>query len=309
MRVRGTFLVRDKDHMSRIEKVDSGQYPCGLSRMLRIRCRLWASSAANATLGGMQDNEKMERLVTQIRRVGQGLNGLTFPPLRRPQPAPNGAPTTDLLNWAAKLYGSSLLSHFREMLRSFLFLGENGHVPAGFVVCRCLFEMGAHAYYVHKHVTQFLDAGDFTSAWNFLQEVNMGSRYMREEYGDRPDMPPFAAPREVGKVIRCFDEWTGHTGQALTEYSFLSEFAHPNMAAFQHYYELKRGRSGDIQAEFSAQFSSAPLPDISIALVSALHFVLRLLEKAGETQVAPRLATLLAEYTSHAESSSKPWSS
>ena len=67
---------------------------------------------------------------------------------------------------------------------------------------------------------------------------------MQEEYGDKTDeWPPFAAPREIAKVIRTFDEWT-KTTQARTEYSFLSEFAHPNMAAFSHYYKMEPGEAG-----------------------------------------------------------------
>ncbi len=257
---------------------------------------------ADATLPRMPAHEEMERRVAQIRRAADGLGRLTFPGLCRPNSAPDGAPTRELVDWAIRVYSYSLLSHFREMLRSFLFLAENERIPAAFVLCRCLFEMGAHAYYVHKHVTQYLDAAELRAAWTFLWEVNMGSLYMREEYGERADMPAFAAPREIGKVIRCFDEWTGGIGKAVTEYSFLSEFAHPNMAAFQHYCEMKRGPSGGIQAEFSSGFPAAPVPDISISLVSALHFALRLLERAGEADIAPRVKDLLAEYAADAAS-------
>jgi hypothetical protein len=243
-----------------------------------------------------EDAKEMQDPVAQLRHALQGLSRLTFPTLRRPQPAPNGAPTLELVNWAVRLYCYSLLSHFREMLRSFLFLGDNGHVPAGFVVCRCLFEVGAHAYYVHKHVTQFLGAADLQNAWDFLNEINMGSRYMREEYGEEEDWPEFVEPREIGKVIRCFDEWTGHTGQAVAEYSFLSEFAHPNMAAFSHYYNLGRTPTGDINAKFSRNFPEEPLTHISYALEATLRFSSELLVAAGESAIVPRLEEILAEY-------------
>jgi len=244
----------------------------------------------------MQNDREMEQAVAQIRRAAEGLSKLTFPSLLHPQPAPDGAPTCDLVNFAVRVYCYSLLSHFREMLRSYLFLGENGHIPAAFVVCRCLFEMGAHAYYVHKHVTQHMDGAELEAAWKFLFEINMGSRYMQEEYGEVKDWPPFSAPREIAKVIRCFDEWTGRNGQAVTEYSFLSEFAHPNMAAFQHYYEIKRGPSGSIRADFSSSFSAAPIPYISFSLTSALRFTLKLLERTSEPDVSPSVRTVLAEF-------------
>lgn len=49
---------------------------------------------------------------------------------------------------------------------------------------------------------------------------------MREEYGEENYE---ATPREIAKIMRCFDEFAGK-GKATTEYSFLSEFAHPNRA-------------------------------------------------------------------------------
>src|SRR5207302_9280140 len=126
------------------------------------------------------------------------------------------------------------------MLRSFLVLVWNGLTPASFLIARCLFEIGAHTYYVHKHFVQYFDAKDLESAWKFLHEINMGSRYMQEEYGDKvEEWPSFVAPREIAKIIRTFDEWTNK--QSRTEYSFLSEFAHPNMAALSHYYNIETG--------------------------------------------------------------------
>lgn len=192
------------------------------------------------------------------------------------------------------MYCFSVLAHFREMLRSFLALVQNGFVPAGFVVARCLFEMAAHVHYTHKHATQHIDAGDLQSAWDFLLEINMGSRYMQEEYADQlANWPPFAAPREIAKVIRSFDEWT--EGKATTEYSFLSEFAHPNMAAFAHYYtmEPKQGGFGTVRfIDPPRSTSDVPWPLVSISLVACLHFALKLF---GEKEVAPRIEAILIE--------------
>jgi hypothetical protein len=182
------------------------------------------------------------------------------------------------------------------MLRSFLFLVENGYAPASFLIARSLFEMGAHAYYVQKHVTQYLDAGDIGKAWAFLTEINMGSRYMQEEYGETKDMQLFSAPRDIGKIIRCYDEWLGHSGKASTEYSFLSEFAHPNMAAFSHYYTINPGKSGFAEVTFHDPKRGAervPFSHVSAAVVSSLHFVSKLLERIGETEVAPQVKSVL----------------
>ena len=232
----------------------------------------------------------------RIQVAVERLAAIKLPTLARP-PVPLEAPaTSELVSWAAELYCFGLLSHFREMLRSFLFLVENGYVPASFLIARSLFEIGAHAYYVHKHVTQYLDAGDIEKAWVFLAEINMGSRYMQEEYGEVKDMPPFSAPREIGKVIRCYDEWLGHSGQASTEYSFLSEFAHPNMAAFSHYYTINPGKLGFAEVAFrdaKREPERMPFSHVSIAVLSSLHFTVKLLEHIGETEVAPQVKAVL----------------
>ena len=232
----------------------------------------------------------------RIQVAVERLTAITLPTLARPPVPLEAPPTSELVNWAAELYCFGLLSTFREMLRSFLFLVENGYVPASFLIARSLFEMGAHAYYVQKHVTQYLDAGDIEKAWAFLTEINMGSRYMQEEYGEAKDMQLFSAPREIGKIIRCYDEWLGHSGQASTEYSFLSEFAHPNMAAFSHYYTTNPGKSGFAVMTFhdpKREPERMPFSHVSIAVLSSMHFTAKLLEHIGETEVAPQVKAVL----------------
>jgi hypothetical protein len=230
-----------------------------------------------------------------VRHAAEGLASVEFPALMRPEVPPEAPPTPELVNWAVALYCFGLLSHFREMLRSFLFLSANGHTPASFLLARCLFEMGAHAYYTHKHVTQQLDAGDMGKAWEFLKEINMGSRYMVEEYGEFKEMPTFSVPREIGKVIRCFDEWLREFGKATTEYSFLSEFAHPNMAAFSHYYTMSPEESGFWKTIFHDPEriqERAPFAHASGAVIASLQFVVKLLERIGETQVAAQIRSV-----------------
>lgn len=184
------------------------------------------------------------------------------------------------------------------MLRSFLVLTWNGLIPASFVIARCLFEIAAHTHYVHKHVIQYLDSNDLESAQNFLTDINVGSRYMREEYGDKAEeWPPFAAPREIAKVMRTFDECT-IDGRARTEYSFLSEFAHPNMAAFSHYYRIEPGEGGFGAVTFlepRRDQDYVPWSQVSISFVASLQFVLRLLRRIGEKEVASHVATILGK--------------
>jgi hypothetical protein len=128
----------------------------------------------------------------------------------------------------------------------------------------------------------------------------MGSRYMQEEYGDKlEDWPPFAAPRVIAKVMHCFEEWTGR-GEARTEYSFLSEFTHPNMPALSHYYtmEAEEGSFGLLRfVDPPRQSEAAPWPHIGISVTGCLHFTLRLLQFTGEQQVAPLIENILIEYS------------
>jgi hypothetical protein len=88
--------------------------------------------------------------------------------------------TQELAYWSLRVYAYSILSQFREMLRSTLMLQDAGQVPAVFLCCRALFEMAAHAYYVKKHAFQHLDKKDYQAAWDFMIGVNQGSCYMRE---------------------------------------------------------------------------------------------------------------------------------
>ncbi len=171
--------------------------------------------------------------------------------------------------------------------------------------------MGAHAYYVHKHVTQHLEGGSLKGTWRFLTAINMGSLYMREKTEKarrKDDEVPFPTPREIGKVIRCFNEW-GNIRKAMETYSFLSEFSHPNMGAFSHYYEMKRDEWKTVWVRYfdpPRDALAAPLPDVSISLVATLHFVLKLLVKTSEIDVAPQVKSILIEYAElHPSSSSE----
>ena len=116
----------------------------------------------------------------------------------------------------------------------------NERIPASFVIARSIFELGAHAYYVDKHTAQYLASSNVGQAWTFLFEVNVGSRHMRD-YGlkdigmeaaeDHPVNP------HISKAIAAFDEYGG-LRMSREAYSFLSEFAHPSVGAFDGYREI-----------------------------------------------------------------------
>lgn len=238
----------------------------------------------------------MNNRLLMLRTALGNLDKVVFPRLIRPN-VPRGAPPTrGLIDWDIRFYCFSLLSHYREILRSTLWLIRRGRIPAAFVLSRCLFEMGAHAHYVHKHVCQHLKSGDLKLTWEFLTDINMGSRYIREEdaeCGQGSEEAAFPLPRDVAKVIRCMNELVmkGKDG-AVKTYSYLSEFSHPNMAAFSNYYKFRQDKHGMAVLDFiepTSDPSAAPLPETSISLVSVLTFTQKLLAQTGEQDIATRI--------------------
>src|SRR5690242_20724232 len=95
---------------------------------------------------------ELARTVKELGAVRQALDAIQTPKLLRPNISHAQPVTQELAYWSLRVYAYSILSQFREMLRSTLMLQEAGQVPAVFLCCRALFEMAAHAYYVKKHV-------------------------------------------------------------------------------------------------------------------------------------------------------------
>ena len=240
-----------------------------------------------------------ERYLPALKAVSSSLAKLTFSPLRRPSVLKDNAPTQEIIQWAVHLYCFSVLSHYREMLRTFLSLTGLGAVPAAFVISRCLFEMGAHSYYVHKHVTQYLGPGDLKSVWGFLKEINMGNLYMKGKgVGEKNNdaTRDFPLPRDIGKIVRCFNEVAA--GRAVETYSYLSEFAHPNMAAFNHYYKMEALKDQIMQVEFiepPRDSFDAPLAEVAIS-TAVLDFTLKLLITTRENNVSSQITQILNNF-------------
>ena len=129
----------------------------------------------------LNPEEMVKREIDELTQALQKLDAITTPELVRPPVTPDAPPTNELIAWAVKVYFYSALCQFRELLRATLLLVEVGYISAVFFCCRGLFELAAHAYYVQKHVLQYLKNGDIRSAWKFLFEINLGSRDMREK--------------------------------------------------------------------------------------------------------------------------------
>jgi hypothetical protein len=240
--------------------------------------------------GPLGDTKKptFQRRLVALAIVREVLGELRFGKVERPTVAENQPPTLELLDWAIKFYCYSLVSHFRELLGSFVALSELGHIPAAFIIGRALYEVGAHSYYVRKHVIQHRDAKDVEAGWKFMASINMGSRYMNRNSEVKDSSEPFPDPRDIGKIITCFSEWPNRRHDAHKDYSHLSEFAHPNMGAFSHYYDWS---NGVIEFRDSPhRVESLPIGEVSIAVLATLGNARDLLTKVGLKDIARVLA-------------------
>ncbi len=235
----------------------------------------------------------------RLALVCKQLQSVRFRDLPRPAGDVRGPISDELIGWSIQMYCFSLLSHFREMLASFLALIKRGYVPAAFVILRTIYEMAAHAYYVHRTVTQYLLGKNARAAWDFLQDINMGSTYMQkpthkmnEETGIDLKFP---VPRPIGKALSAFNEYS-QDNRVADNYAFLSEFAHPNMPAFSHYYRMVRSRGGPVFVSPPRDLTTVPFPLLEISTTVVLIFVTKLLGQAGEKPVRLRLSKIVEEY-------------
>ncbi len=168
-----------------------------------------------------------------LRLIAERMKQFTFPNLKRP-PVPSKAPATlDLVNWGAQVYCFSWMRHFNTLISGIVILKDAGNTPSARIVARSVFELGAHAYYVKKHLKQHFDLGNFSAAWEFLTPIGVGSRYINEQHPEESEM--FPSPPHISKAINCFGERMPEDAQE--GYSFLSEFCHPNVLALFQYYE------------------------------------------------------------------------
>jgi hypothetical protein len=116
----------------------------------------------------MPDPEaELKRMVEELRAISAVLDATETPALVRPD-VPYKQVTEELVHWAVRVYAYSILSQFREMLRSALNLYDADHVPAVFLCARAMWEMAAHSYYVKKHCFQYMDKKDWQATWDFM---------------------------------------------------------------------------------------------------------------------------------------------
>ena len=101
--------------------------------------------------------------------------------------------------------------------------------------------------------------------------IATGSRYMNEHHPEGSEM--FPASAHISKAIKCFGEILPE--DARGDYSYLSEFCHPNMFAFSQYYRwLNPGEVRFVDHEPQGMFGSTTAA--CLAGLMAIEEMLRL---------------------------------
>src|SRR5260370_23030940 len=170
--------------------------------------------------------------LSMLRLTAEHLKQIKYPQLTRPRVGPTQPATIELVQWAIQAYSLPWIRHFGVLISGIVTLSDNDNKAAVRIVGRSSFELCAHAYYVKKHVKQYLDAKNLSAAWDFLLPIGTGSRYINEFYAEESDL--FPAPPHIQKAINCFKEVMPKGTE--DDYSYLSEYCHPNVMAFEQHY-------------------------------------------------------------------------
>ena len=182
----------------------------------------------------MTTREDDSQSVAMLRIAAEHLNQIKLPQLVRPAVGPDAPPTTELLHWAIQAYSFPWIRHMSALLNGIILLTDSDNKAALRVIGRSSFEFCAHAYYVKKHVKQYLDANDLTAAWNFFLPIATGSRYMNEFHSTPEESELFPAGPHISKAVNCFQN---EVMPNKDDYSYLSEFCHPNTMTLQQHYD------------------------------------------------------------------------
>ncbi len=219
-----------------------------------------------------------------LRLIAEGLTRFKLPdliPVDR-----KGVMTPELIAWGTRLYCFSWLKHMCMISNGMMTLADAGNIPSARILGRTAYELGAHAYYVKKHLRQFTKVGELTAAWEFLTPIAVGSRYISEQSPKNSEA--FISPPHIKKAINCFKETL--PPYAKENYSYLSEFCHPNMMALRQYYEW----TGPGSVKFVDQNPTEGVfgPPVA-AMIQGFLAVNDLLELASEKMVSQSLHRLM----------------
>lgn len=221
-----------------------------------------------------------------LRVAAEHLKQIKVPQLVRPAVGPDAPPTVELLYWAIQAYCFPWVRHMSALLNGMILLTDSDNKAAVRILGRSSFEVCAHAYYVKKHVKQHLDAKDLNAAWKFLLPIGTGSRYINE-YHHPEETELFPAPPHISKAVNCFKEVMPNGTD--DDYSYLSEFCHPNTMTFQQHYRW----TTPYTIEFVDQVTFGAFGAIAGSSLQGLMTVHELLKLSNEKQVNSAIVGLL----------------
>lgn len=172
--------------------------------------------------------------------LAKSLFEIEFKSLKRPTYTPGQGRSAKELRWAVRVFTCSSAGLFRDMLRSYLIVRDQKLEAASFLVMRLMFEIVAMANYLHQAIKPLLEQSKFGQAWEIIDRANIGSYYMIQQGHKRPQGSEPAIPLKVGKAVSSLNAMLPERdpGWAEIEYSFLSEFSHPDAFALMHYSEM-----------------------------------------------------------------------
>jgi hypothetical protein len=220
--------------------------------------------------------------VSMLRVAAKHLKQIRLPQLVRPAVGPDAPATIELLDWAIQRYCFPWIRHMSFLLNGIILLTDSDNKAAVRIVGLSSYEFCAHAYYVKKH----LDAKDLDAAWKFLLPIGTGSRYINE-YHHPEESELFPAPPHISKAVNCFKEVMPKGTD--DDYSYLSEFCHPNMMTFQQHYRWTTPYTID----FGDQVAFGAFGAIAGSSVQGLMTIHELLNLGNERHVNSAIVRLV----------------
>jgi hypothetical protein len=217
--------------------------------------------------------------VSMLRLTADQLKKIAFPQLVRPALGPNAPPSIELIQWAIQAYCFPWIRHISALVNGIVVLIDSDNKAAVRIIGRSSFEFCAHAYYVKKHLKQHLDRKDLDAAWKFLLPLGTGSRYINEFHSTPEESELFPIGPHISKAINCFKETMPQGTE--DDYSYLSEFCHPNMMTFSQHYRW----TTPYVIEFVDQVEFGAFGAIAGSTIQGLMAVQELLAMTNERQV------------------------
>jgi len=225
--------------------------------------------------------------VSMLRVAAAHLKQIKIPQLVRPAVGPEDPPTVELIRWGVQLYSFAWIRHMSALVNGIVSLIDGDNQAAVRIIGRSSFEFCAHAYYVKKHLKQYLDASDLDATWEFLLPIGTGSRYISEFHSTSEQHELFPVGPHIRKVVNCFKEMTPK--ETHDDYSYLSEFCHPNMMTFLQHYRW----TTPYVVEFVDEVEFDSFGTIAVSTIHGLMAIHQLLVLSQERQVNGAIATLL----------------